>query len=155
MGDETRDTALSNFPVLPSGTPRGVERRYGTWIECTPTLCLCTPVCCLLALSAGTTDSREVLLTKNMQNKQPIGLGMQTTSCGVGILVTEIDKGSSSEQSDLKLGDCILSIDGCVPSSPKDAVSMILKAGTLDGVVRFVVIGDDHPEAALGKGVSA
>ena len=88
---------------------------------------------------AGTTASRVVELTKNTEQKQPIGLGMQTTSCGVGILVTEIDKGSSAAASDLKLGDCILSVNDQVPSSPKDAVSLILKSEPL---IRFVVIGD-------------
>ena len=90
---------------------------------------------------AGTSPSRVVELTKNTsgEHKQPIGLGLQTTSCGVGVLVTEIDKGSSAAESELRLGEVILSVDGMVPASPKDAVHMILKAGPL---IRLVVIGD-------------
>lgn len=78
-------------------------------------------------------------LTKNKEGKQPIGLGLQSTSCGIGILVTEIDKGSSAAASELRLGEVILSIDDMVPSSPRDAVQIILKG---DDVVRLVVIGD-------------
>jgi len=78
-------------------------------------------------------------MTKNTENNQPIGLGLQTTSCGVGILVTEIDKGSSAWESELRLGDCILSINGAVPSSPKEAVGFILKA---EKTVCFVLIGE-------------
>ena len=78
-------------------------------------------------------------LVKNLGAKQPIGLGMQSTSCGVGILVTEIDPGSSASQSELKLGDCILSINNQVPSNPKEAVSLILKS---EREVKFIIIGD-------------
>lgn len=88
-------------------------------------------------------------LTKNKAAKQPIGLGLQTTSCGIGILVTEIDKGSSAAESELRLGEVILSIDDAVPSSPKDAVSKILQA---EGTIRFVVIGD--ADATYGGTVS-
>ena len=80
-------------------------------------------------------------------SKQPIGIGLQTTSCGVGVLVTEIDRGSMAAASELKIGDCVLSINEQVPASPKDAVQMILRA---EGSVRFVVIGD----AAATLGIS-
>jgi len=33
------------------------------------------------------------------ERKTPIGLGLQTTSCGVGILITEIDVGSAASLS--------------------------------------------------------
>ena len=98
---------------------------------------------CVLACRGartGTSASRVVQLTKSTKgDKQPIGLGLQTTSCGVGILVTEIDKGSSAWESELRLGDCILSINGAVPSSPKEAVGFILKA---EKTVCFVLIGE-------------
>ena len=104
---------------------------------------------CVLACRGGrtgTSASRVVQLTKSTKgDKQPIGLGLQTTSCGIGILVTEIDTRSAAAESDLRLGDCILSIDDQVPSSPKDAVSLILKGDT---VINFVVIGD--AQATLG-----
>ena len=98
---------------------------------------------------AGSAPSREVVLVNNLHHEQPIGLGMHAAMCGVGILVAEIDTGSSAELSDLQIGDCILSIDGCVPLSPNDAVSLILRA---DGVVRLVVIGDSEggEDAAQG-----
>jgi hypothetical protein len=85
---------------------------------------------------AGTAQSRTVVLHKKPygdDDKLPIGLGLQTTSCGIGILVTEIDPGSAAwackESGGLRLGDAILSIDGTVPSSPKHAVNLILQAG--------------------------
>ena len=85
---------------------------------------------------AGTAQSRTVALHKKPygdDDKLPIGLGLQTTSCGIGILVTEVDPGSSAwackEQGGLKLGDAILSIDGTVPTSPKHAVQLILAGG--------------------------
>ena len=90
-----------------------------------------------VALVAGTSASRVVHLAK--VPKQPIGLGLQTTSCGIGVLVTEVDRGSSAAASELKVGDCILSIDDCVPSSPKDAVGMVLRS---ESVVKLTVIGD-------------
>jgi len=90
---------------------------------------------------AGSSASRKIYMTKNNKGgeRQPIGLGLQTTSCGIGILVTEIDKGSAAADSDLKLGDCILAIDDVVPIAPKDAVHIILKA---EDVIKFNVIGD-------------
>ena len=80
---------------------------------------------------AGTGSSKIVQMKKKIagmeDKKVPIGLGLQTTSCGVGILITEIDKGSCAEMCGLlKEGDCILSINGSVPSSPKDAVRLTL-----------------------------
>jgi len=91
---------------------------------------------------AGASASREILLFKNKSGSAvpgPIGLGLQTTSCGIGVLVSEIDGGSASADSELKLGDCILSIDDKVPSSPHEAVHYIRKG---DDPVKFVVIGD-------------
>ena len=79
---------------------------------------------------------------------KPIGLGLQTTSCGVGILVTEIDKNSAAMDSDLRIGDCVLSIDLMVPSSPKDAVGKILAEGD---TVKFVVIGEYPPTTPRGS----
>jgi hypothetical protein len=37
--------------------------------------------------------------TDESDRKTPIGLGLQTTSCGVGILITEIDAGSAASLS--------------------------------------------------------
>lgn len=94
---------------------------------------------------AGTSNSKAVVLDKMAGTSPsdgkppPIGLGLQTTSCGVGILVTEIDKGSAAEMSPLKLGDAVLSIDGMVPTSPKHAVQIILNCGPK---VSFVIIGN-------------
>lgn len=82
---------------------------------------------------AGTAQSRTIVLPKRPHGpdeKVPIGLGLQTTSCGVGVLVTEIDPGSAAwackEAGGLRLGDAILAVDGIVPSSPKHAVNLIL-----------------------------
>jgi hypothetical protein len=79
---------------------------------------------------AGTGPSRVVEMRKKIpgvDEKIPIGLGLQTTSCGVGILINEVDKKSCADVcGQLKEGDCILSINGQVPSSPKDAVRMIV-----------------------------
>ena len=67
-----------------------------------------------------------------------MGLGLQTTSCGIGILVTEIDMDGTAAQSNLKTGDSILSVDGVVPVSPKHAVQLIMGA---EYCVSFVIIG--------------
>ena len=93
---------------------------------------------------AGTATSKVILMQKELpgsdpDTRTPIGLGLQTTSCGVGILVTEIDRGSAAEASQLRLGDTILSIDDQVPSSPKDAVRLILAERR---PVKFVVVND-------------
>jgi S1-C subfamily serine protease len=56
----------------------------------------------------------------------------------VGILVTEIDHGSAAAYSDLKIGDAVLSINDQVPSSPKDAVKLILE--DKGQPVKFVII---------------
>jgi len=99
---------------------------------------------------AGTARSRTVALSKkrpgNVSERDstkpyPIGLGLQTTSCGVGILVTEIDANSAASTSGLVVGDCILSVDGQVPTSPKHAVALILAAKEL---VNFVLIGNQE-----------
>ena len=91
---------------------------------------------------AGSSASRVVVLTKRepVNGKAgPIGLGLQTTSCGVGILVTEIDKGSAAAESELSLGDAILSVDGVVPKTPRHAVELIIGGGK---EITFVVIGN-------------
>jgi len=99
---------------------------------------------------AGSARSRNVAMSKKRPGNEserdsskpyPIGLGLQTTSCGVGILVTEIDTGSAASVSELVVGDCILSIDSQVPTSPKHAVALILAA---KDVVQFVVIGNQQ-----------
>ena len=98
---------------------------------------------------AGSLPSRLIKMQKDPNGDGkvlPIGIGVQSTSCGVGILISEIDTGSAAAASELKLGDCILSIDGAVPCSPKDAVLMVL--GSPGKEVEFVVIGD----ALLGGG---
>lgn len=100
---------------------------------------------------AGTASSRVIHLSKlrppgdsgDPSKPFPIGLGLQTTSCGVGILVTEIDTGSAASLSELVLGDTVLSIEDTVPVSPKHAVSLIL--GAVDSI-KFVVIGNATPE---------
>lgn len=100
---------------------------------------------------AGTAQSRTVVLRKRPNGedaeKLPIGLGLQTTSCGIGILVTEIDPGSAAwvckEEGGLRLGDAILSINGTVPSSPKHAVNLIVTGGSH---ISFQVIDDRDGE---------
>ena len=92
---------------------------------------------------AGTATSRVVIMQKMLpgadpEARTPIGLGLQTTSCGVGILITEIDHGSAAAYSDLKIGDAVLSINDQVPSSPKDAVKLILE--DKGQPVKFVII---------------
>jgi len=96
---------------------------------------------------AGTATSRIVVMDKLLPGqdpevKTPIGLGLQTTSCGVGILITEIDNGSAAQHSELKVGDALLSINDQVPSSPKDAVRLILEEKGKP--VKFVVINSDQ-----------
>jgi len=86
---------------------------------------------------AGTTKSRHVTMVKSRENPK-VGLGLQTTSCGIGILVTEIDHDGTAAQSQLKLGDSILAIDDVVPTSPKHAVQLIMAS---EYVVKFAVIG--------------
>jgi S1-C subfamily serine protease len=94
---------------------------------------------------AGTSNSRTIALQKippgrgDDEKPVPIGLGLASTSCGVGVLVTEIDKGSAAEASDLVLGDAVISIDNAVPKSPRHAVELIIAGGP---VVNFVVIGN-------------
>ena len=97
-----------------------------------------------MLMSCGSSASRTIYMTKNTRGgeKQPIGIGLQTTSCGIGILVTEIDKGSAAADCELRVGDCILSVDGSVPSSPKEAVALIVRSP--EDVIRFVVIGDQQ-----------
>ena len=99
---------------------------------------------------AGTAPTRTAALIKNPKGdavKLPIGLGLQTTSCGIGILCTEIDPGSAAweckEAGGLRLGDAILSIDGNVPSSPKHAVQLILAGGQK---VFFCVVADSNEQ---------
>jgi len=99
---------------------------------------------------AGTGSSRVVVMQKllpnqNPEDRTPIGLGLQTTSCGVGILVTEIDVGSAAASSDLKIGDAILSINDQVPSSPKDAVRLILEEKGKP--VKFTIISSEQQMA--------
>jgi len=86
---------------------------------------------------AGTAPSRIVSMVKSKDNPK-VGLGLQTTSCGIGILVTEIDLDGTAAQSHLKTGDSILSIDDVVPTSPKHAVQLIMSS---EYAVKFVVIG--------------
>jgi len=86
---------------------------------------------------AGTAPSRIVSMVKSKENPK-VGLGLQTTSCGIGILVTEIDADGTAAQSHLKVGDSILSVDDVVPTSPKHAVQLIMGS---EYAVKFVVIG--------------
>ena len=46
---------------------------------------------------AGLGPSKQIALVK--ARDKPVGLGLQVTSCGVGILVTEIDQHGSAAQS--------------------------------------------------------
>jgi hypothetical protein len=90
---------------------------------------------------AGTKPSRVVTMVKKGSGSGgnvSIGLTLQTTSCGVGILISEIDPTGVAYQSDLRVGDAILSINGVVPQSPKHAVEEIKRAEYL---VKFVVAG--------------
>lgn len=91
---------------------------------------------------AGLGPSKQIALVK--ARDKPVGLGLQVTSCGVGILVTEIDQHGSAAQSALKAGDTILSIDGVVPTSPKHAVQLISQA---EYIVNVVVVGH-QPDGA-------
>jgi len=99
---------------------------------------------------AGTGSSKTVVMRKEIPGqtdpnaKVPIGLGLQTTSCGIGILITEIDSNTAAAYSGLGVGDCILSIEDTVPKSPKHAVELIL--GKPESV-KFIVV-DSTQEAA-------
>ena len=99
---------------------------------------------------------------------RPVGLGLQPTSCGIGILICELDPNGSASSSSaarrpparlarprqapthaptrapragLKVGDIILSIDGTVPSSAKHAVQLISGA---EYCIKFVCVGIDQ-----------
>jgi len=102
----------------------------------------------------GTAPSKILELHANLKEdgtREKYGLGLQTTSCGVGILVTEIDAGSAAAKSDLRMGDCIMSVEGCVPQSPKHAVQLIIGDEPKVDVrtIRFVVINSDPTQAPL------
>ena len=141
MGEARARLVVRAHATIPSPRPPLRPRRRCMHHPPTHHRAACFAHTLLARARAGSSPSRTVTLTKckDGQTKPPIGLGLQVTSRGVGILVTEIDAGSATADSDLKLGDCILSVDGQVPSSPKDAVHLILKAGN---TVDFVVIGD-------------
>ena len=100
---------------------------------------------------------------------RPVGLGLQPTSCGIGILISELDPNGSASSSSgapppaaaprttaapvrprvstsapragLKVGDIILSIDSQVPSSAKNAVQLI---GAAEYCIKFVCVGIDQ-----------
>jgi len=98
---------------------------------------------------AGTGPSKEIWMSKKLPNlapdvKVPIGLGLQTTSCGVGVLITEIDPNTCAARSDLCVGDCILSIEDVVPKSPKHAVELILST---QEAIKFIIV-DSSAETA-------
>jgi S1-C subfamily serine protease len=88
---------------------------------------------------AGTAPSRLVTVVKSKD--RPVGLGLQPTSCGVGILISELDPAGSASSSSLKVGDIILSIDSTVPASAKHAVQLI---GSSDYCIKFVTVGIDQ-----------
>mmetsp|Transcript_17157 Transcript_17157/g.40990 ORF Transcript_17157/g.40990 Transcript_17157/m.40990 type:complete len:361 (+) Transcript_17157:160-1242(+) len=90
---------------------------------------------------AGTAPSRIVSLVKHRDNPK-VGLSLQTTSCGIGILITDIEQDSLAAQSHLTAGDTILSIDDNVPTSPKHASQLIANGKY---AVKFVVIGHAQP----------
>jgi len=103
---------------------------------------------------AGTAPSKIVELNARLKEdgtREKYGLGLQTTSCGVGILVTEIDPNSAASNSALRMGDCLLSVEGLVPNSPKEAVRLIIGDEPKVDVrsVRFVVINSDPAQAPL------
>jgi len=87
---------------------------------------------------AGIGQSKQVSVVK--ARDKPVGLGLQVTSCGVGILVTEVDAGGSAAQSAIKVGDTLLSINGVVPTSPKHAVQLITSA---EYIINLIVIGHE------------
>lgn len=90
---------------------------------------------------SGLGQSKQIALVK--ARDKPVGLGLQVTSCGVGILVTEIDSHGSAAQSAMRAGDIILSIDSVVPTAPKHAVQLIMQA---EYIVNVVVVGHE-PDA--------
>mmetsp|Transcript_76495 Transcript_76495/g.127482 ORF Transcript_76495/g.127482 Transcript_76495/m.127482 type:complete len:348 (+) Transcript_76495:185-1228(+) len=84
---------------------------------------------------AGSTPSRVVTMVKRRDN--PIGMSMQVTSCGVGILISEIDPQGIAAAAGLKVGDSILSVDDIVPNSPKHLASVINQCEYL---LKFVIV---------------
>lgn len=87
---------------------------------------------------AGVGQSRQVAVVK--ARDKPVGLDLQVTSCGIGIVVTGVDPNGSAAQSAIKVGDTILSIGGAIPTSPKHAVQLITQA---EYILNLVLIGHE------------
>ena len=89
---------------------------------------------------AGAAPSRLLALT--LERGGARGISMLPT-CGVGVFVSELSQAGAD--SELQVGDTILSVGGRVPASCKDAARMIARGG---GSVHLVVIGNAPPPRA-------
>jgi len=86
---------------------------------------------------AGTAQSRTVTVVKP-SSKQMIGISMMQTSCGIGILIAEIDPNGCAHDTALRVGDIVLSIGDVVPANPKEAAQLIQRA---EYVIKMVLVG--------------
>lgn len=87
---------------------------------------------------AGRSISTPVTLYRDGSHGK-LGLTLLPTSCGIGFVVVDIDSRGAAAQSDLRLGDIVLSMNSQVPTNCREAIKIFAKSA--EQQVHLVIAG--------------